>query len=209
MGLERLRPDIAVWVRKVQAAVLAVGIAWPTIAVGDNVGWYFSRANCLTANESLTWKIELTPEALDLLVGIVVPGTGFTNLGIPAFRRSVSSHRHRHVSSKNHTHQSATALVWTWRAHAGSFPRPEAFPYIAIQLRWRVTWVWFELPIGRYRIRVPAGIEPYLVLILDTKPWTVAGKHYERTSAAAPTVVRSSYARGCNWGDTFNSMGGS
>lgn len=184
-----------------RAAVWVACLALPGPALGDdhNTGWYFSRANCLTANESITWKIDLTPTALEAVVGQVVPGTGFSGLGIPAYRRTTSRHYHRHRSGKDHSHQSSLHLEWTWRAHAGSFPLPEAFPYVAIVVRYRV--VWEDWVFG-----TPLIVVPYIVAIIDPAPWTVYGTHYEITSAGGALTTSYSYATGCNWGDTFNSM---
>ena len=187
-------------VRRAVVWVACLVVAGEALSHDDNNGWYFSRANCLSANESLTWKIDLTPSVREAAMGQVVPGTGFTRLGIPAYRRSVSIHSHRHVVSKNHRHESSTALVWTWRAHAGSFPQPEAFPYFTVRVGTRLVWVWQND--GVWGI----NLIPYIQVMFDPTPWAVEGTHYERTSRDADLVVRDSYATGCNWFDTFNSM---
>ena len=188
-----------------RTAVWAACLVFTGGALADNhntgyTGWYFSRANCWTANESITWKIDATPSALEALVGQVIPGAGFSGLGIPAYRRTTSSHQHRYEPSKGHHHQSAPALVWTWRAHAGSFPVPEAFPYFSVRIGSRLVWAWGGD--GLFTI----NLVPYIQIIMDTEPWSVTGEHYERTSLGADLVIRSSYATGCNWLDTFNSM---
>ena len=201
--LTQLRGRTTMGLKHLQGAVRAVCLVSAVGALADNVGWYFSRANCYTANESLTWKIDLTPSAVEALVGIVVPGTGFTNLGIPAYRKTTSKHYHKYVRSKNHSHISSIHLECTWRSHAGSFPFPEAFPYVNVELRYNVIWTWEY----GHRIAVTRGA-PYLVVTIDAAPWVVAGTHHESTSLGGATVTRHSSATGCNWDDTFNSMGG-
>lgn len=187
-----------------QRSALAICLASACGALGDNTGWYFSRANCLTANESITWRIDATPTAIEAALGQVLPGTGFSGLGIPAFRKTTSIHRHRHESRRDHSHQSSVNLVWTWRSHAGSFPAPEAEPYVSVQVRWHVLWDWD----WDWSFSKPIRLVPYLVVVVDPAPWYVSGTHHERTSANVATVTRTSFATGCNWDDTFNSMGG-
>lgn len=194
-----------------RAAAWAICLVSLSGALGDepNTGWHFSRANCLLANESITWKMHLTPDAIQSVLGQVIPGTGWTGGGIPAFRRTTSVHRHTHDSSKDHTHQSSYGLEWTWRAHAGSFPVPEAYPYIAIGVRWVVVWDWdWDWDWGIGPQGAPIFVRPELITFLDPAPWVVRGTHYERTSVGAAMITKATYATGCNWGDTFNSMGG-
>lgn len=188
-----------------QASAWAICLASANGALADNTGWFFSRANCLTANESITWKIDAAAAVgvtvAAVITGKIIPPESLAALGIPAYRKTSSVHRHRHAPGKDHSHQSSATLVWTWRAHAGSFPIPEAFPYVYVEVRWQTVWSWDDWFYG-----IPLISVPYLVIVVDHTPWSVSGTHYERTSANAATVTRTSYATGCNWGDTFNSM---
>ena len=85
-------------------------------------------------------------------------------------------------------------MVWTWRAYAGS--GWEAFPFSYPRWVWVIEWLFGEWVSGWT-----------VVWYVDYSPWMVLGRHYEKTSADAPVRWRTSYAEGCNVGDTFNSMG--
>ncbi len=88
-------------------------------------------------------------------------------------------------------------------ARAGSFPQPEAFPYVSIHIGYRIIVRWDDWIFG---IPLPVGVVPVITVTIDMAPWTVSGTHEENTGDGKVTI-RSSYATGCNWGDTFNSMG--
>ena len=112
------------------------------------------------------------------------------------------------VPYRNHYIESASALEWTWRAHAGHFPVPESFPYIA--LVWERRVVTRIVPIrggNRGRGEKPRTRTVTTVIrvprwITDFKPWTVEGKHYEDTGSGE--TIRTSSATGCHWDNTFN-----
>ena len=93
----------------------------------DNRGWYFSRANCYAANESITWK-GIPYMSQTGVLPVPLPGLILQ----PAYRRTQSWHYHTHLPDEDHYHESSSDLVWTRRAHAGSFPVPESFPYIRV-----------------------------------------------------------------------------
>ncbi|MDE0226229.1 MAG: hypothetical protein OXP28_14015 [Gammaproteobacteria bacterium] len=184
-------------------ALAIIGISISAHAQVDGTGWHFSRANCIGANESITWKAVPDPS-----IGAQIIPRGLWT-GIRAYRRTVGHHEHKHTGVA-HTLESSSTLEWTWRAHAGHFPIPESFPYL--YLTWERRLIVTRIPIRggsrgrgdrpRYRtvtkwVRVP-------VWKLDTKPWTVDGEHWEQIGLT--TTYGTSSATGCNWADTFNSM---
>ncbi len=197
----RLPGDIPMKMIAFGAVLFAALLSSSAHADVSNTGWYFSRANCLTMNESITWK-GLPGVSIGMTV---IPTQG----GFPALRRTISYHSFKYDSRRNHRVESGPSLELTWRSHAGHFPRPESFPHVS------VVWLRLVVPIfdsGNIMPNNPNDLEdsPFFKVIyvsfvkVDPKPWIVSGTHYERTDLVV--VTRYSSATGCNWGHTFRSM---
>ena len=65
------------------------------------------------------------------------------------------------------------------RSHAGSFPKPEAFPYVSITIGFGIVIRWDDWTFG-LPIPIP---RPVLRVIIDMAPWAVSGTHYENHKA--------------------------
>jgi len=84
--------------RTVFGAVLLATFLATSADAQDNTGWYFSRANCLGANETLTWKG--MPYAFPVRAVIPLPFPGMVR--IPNWRRSTGEHYFKYNSRRNH-----------------------------------------------------------------------------------------------------------